>query len=82
MINNILKYAQAKEVQIQLMMEDSIFTMMVEDNGNGFDKEILTSTAGNGWYNIKSRLNLINGDAEIDSRPGSGTVVTIVVPTV
>jgi signal transduction histidine kinase len=82
LLNNILKYAQAKEVQIQLMMEDSIFTMMVEDNGNGFDKEILTSTAGNGWYNIKSRLNLINGDAEIDSRPGSGTVVTIVVPTV
>jgi len=81
LLNNILKYAQAKEVQIQLMMEDSIFTMMVEDNGNGFDKEILTSTAGNGWYNIKSRLNLINGEVEIDTRPGSGTVVTIVVPT-
>jgi signal transduction histidine kinase len=81
LINNILKYAEATEVQIQLIVEDSMFTMMIEDNGKGFDKEILNSTSGNGWYNIKSRLNLISGDVEIDTRPGSGTVVTIIVPT-
>ena len=81
LINNILKYAEASEVQIQLMKEEDVFTMMVEDNGKGFDKEILNTTSGNGWYNINSRLKLISGEVEIDTRPGSGTVITLIIPT-
>lgn len=82
LLNNIIKYAQATEVQIQLSNENGIFTMMVEDNGKGFDKNSLNESSGNGWYNINSRLKLISGEVEIDSRVGSGTVVTIVVPSI
>lgn len=77
LINNILKYADAKEAQVQLIREENNLTMMVEDNGKGFEKEKLESGTGNGWYNILSRLRLINGDVELDTQPGKGTVITI-----
>ncbi len=77
LINNILKYADAKEAQVQLIREENQLTMMVEDNGKGFEKEKLETGTGNGWYNILSRLRLINGDVELDTQPGKGTVITI-----
>jgi signal transduction histidine kinase len=60
-----------------LIREENQLTMMVEDNGKGFEKEKLETGTGNGWYNILSRLRLINGDVELDTQPGKGTVITI-----
>jgi signal transduction histidine kinase len=40
----------------------------------------LQTTSGNGWYNIHSRLTILNGNVEIDSAPGRGTVITIDIP--
>ncbi len=77
LINNILKYAEAKEASVQLVRENNGITMMVEDNGKGFEKKQLEQGTGNGWYNILSRLKLINGEIEVDARPGSGAVFTI-----
>jgi two-component system, NarL family, sensor kinase len=54
--------------------------LLIEDNGKGFDKNILLTSKGNGWHNIQSRLELIHGTIEIDSQPGNGTVVHIEVP--
>lgn len=80
LLTNIIKYAHSTEVQIQFIREEKTLTMMVEDNGVGFDTDVLNSSAGNGWYNIQSRLRLIGGQYEIDSRKDSGTVVTVDVP--
>jgi len=77
LINNILKYAEAQEASVQLVREGEDLTLMVEDNGKGFEKSQLEKGNGNGWYNILSRLKLINGEVEVDTRPGSGTVFTI-----
>lgn len=80
LITNILKYANATEVQIQFIFEKEMLTMMMEDNGQGFDINVLHTAKGNGWYNIQSRTRLINGQIEIDSKVGNGTVVTLNVP--
>jgi signal transduction histidine kinase/Tfp pilus assembly protein PilF len=80
LITNIIKYANASEAQVTISMENDLFTIMIEDNGNGFDKEVLKTSAGNGWNNILSRLQLLNGKIEIDSQPGKGTVVFIEAP--
>lgn len=77
LINNILKYAEAREASVQLVRENNDITLMVEDNGKGFEKKQLEQGTGNGWYNILSRLKLINGEIEVDARPGSGAVFTI-----
>ena len=80
LLNNIIKYAEATEVHIQFIREDNYLSLLIEDNGKGFDKNLLATSKGNGWHNIQSRLELIQGTIEIDSQPGNGTVVHIEVP--
>ncbi len=80
LLTNIMKYADATETTVQLMSDDKMLSVMVEDNGKGFDKNTLQTTSGNGWYNIHSRLTILNGNVEIDSAPGRGTVITIDIP--
>ena len=58
---------------LQLTMDKTELALMIEDNGKGFDKEKLTQSSGNGWANIQSRLAILNGVLEIDSRIGKGT---------
>lgn len=69
-VNNILKYADATRINIQLTRDESEITLMIEDDGMGFDKSLLTSSKGNGWKNLNSRANLIKGELELDTTPG------------
>jgi signal transduction histidine kinase len=80
LLNNIIKYAQSTQVHIQFSINDIMLSILIEDNGKGFDKNILQISKGNGWHNIQSRLELLAGTIEIDSRLGNGTVVHIEVP--
>lgn len=69
-VNNVIKYANADKISIQLVGHDQEITITVEDNGDGFDTSALEHGTGNGWRNIKSRTNLIKGELALDSRPG------------
>lgn len=80
-VNNILKYAEADNITIQLLKDPEELTLTVEDNGNGFDTRTFYEGAGNGWKNIQTRVKLINADFDLDSRPGlKGTMMTVNVP--
>lgn len=80
-VNNILKYANAPKIEIQLVGHEKELSITIEDTGNGFDTRILESSSGNGWRNIKSRVKLIQGELEIDSVPDrAGTTLIIKVP--
>ncbi|MFY0688961.1 MAG: tetratricopeptide repeat protein [Cyclobacteriaceae bacterium] len=68
-VNNIIKYSSADQITIQLTKDDQEITLLVEDNGMGFDSSLLTNGTGNGWKNIQSRSNLIHGTTELDSQP-------------
>lgn len=80
LLSNIIKYADARSVHIQISVQEEFLTLMIEDDGKGFDKSILRHSSGNGWANIQGRLELLKGKAEIDSRPGKGTVLFIEIP--
>jgi len=81
MMNNIVKYAKATEAQIQLLHERNELSIMIEDNGEGFDKKQLERSRGNGWNNVLSRLSVIGGTIEIDTQPSrKGTVIFITAP--
>lgn len=69
-VNNVIKYAEAEKITIQLVGHDEELSITIEDNGNGFDSTALENSTGNGWKNIKSRTNLIKGELTLDSRPG------------
>ncbi|MGK4568072.1 tetratricopeptide repeat-containing sensor histidine kinase [Flavobacterium sp. 3HN19-14] len=70
LINNTLKYAQAKQVSIELLKRDGQLILMYEDDGIGFDVTALQR--GNGLNNIETRVKAINGTVEFDSMPNAG----------
>lgn len=77
-VNNVLKYASANSLTIQVTREEAEVTLTIEDDGNGFDPRNFYEGKGNGWRNIQSRLNQVGGTFDLDSRPGlSGTMVTL-----
>lgn len=67
-VNNVIKYAGASRIEIQLVGHDEEIAITIEDNGKGFDVSSLEKGSGNGWRNIKSRTSLIKGELEVDSR--------------
>lgn len=81
LLNNIVKYAGATEVHIHLKKNEDGLTLTVEDNGRGFDSDILKTSRGNGWNNIRSRLEILNAKIKIDSQKGKGTMVLIQAPS-
>ncbi|MEP7109265.1 MAG: ATP-binding protein [Ferruginibacter sp.] len=77
LLNNILKHAGGSETFIQLIRENNRLNIVVEDNGRGFDTALLESSKGAGWANIRSRIEYLNGQFDIHSEPGKGTLVNI-----
>ena len=68
-INNVLKYAEATKIEVDLVADDDEIRLTIEDNGKGFDPNTLISADGNGWKNIQSRTGLLKGAINIDSTP-------------
>ena len=79
-VQNIVKHAKASEITLQLIRHEGELTLLVEDNGVGFDPAALGPDAGIGLRNIESRVAYLGGVLELDSRPGHGTTVTATVP--
>ncbi|MGZ3899769.1 MAG: tetratricopeptide repeat-containing sensor histidine kinase [Bacteroidia bacterium] len=81
-VNNIIKHSGATEVTIQLIRAEEELTLMIEDNGVGFNaaEKLKDESGGIGLKNIKSRIEFLNGHINFDSFPGKGTTISIEVP--
>jgi len=81
-ITNIARHAQAGEASISLTKKDSRLIVRVEDNGVGFDPNLVTSEEGKGWglRGMEERITLLGGKFYIGSKPGKGTLVLAEVP--
>ena len=73
-LNNALKYADAKNIVINISKSNGLFKMILKDDGKGFN--IGLDNNGNGLKNIEERAKEIKGSSVIDSSPGKGTTVT------
>jgi two-component system, NarL family, sensor histidine kinase UhpB len=76
-LNNILKHAQASAVVIELNQEEERITLQVKDDGRGFDPRV--KRKGVGISNIISRAELYNGRVEIESAPGKGCRLEVIL---
>lgn len=80
-VNNILKYAEATQIEIQIVGHGDELNITIDDNGKGFDVTVLEKSTGNGWRNILSRVKLLHGEVEVDSSNGrNGTILIAKVP--
>lgn len=80
LISNTIKYAQAQEVSIQLSLSEGKVVYSYEDDGKGFDKEILAKTQSIGYKNLDTRVKRIKGKWFLETSPGNGTNVIIEIP--
>ncbi len=78
LVNNALKHADAKQIEVQLFTEKNRVSLQVVDNGKGFNTNMATGqTDGKGLKNINDRITAFNGHFEIVSEPGKGTECTL-----
>jgi hypothetical protein len=81
LITNVIKHAEATEVDIHLNEHDNILNIMVEDNGIGFNTAQQTKNiTGIGLISIERRIEKLGGKLIIESQLGKGTSVIIDIP--
>jgi signal transduction histidine kinase len=74
-INNIVKHARATSAKIQINYSENRFFVEIEDNGIGFNKNMIK--IGSGLINMKERTELVGGKFEINSVINKGTIIKI-----
>lgn len=72
---NVLKHAEAKNLDVQLLSLEGKWLLTVEDDGKGF--EAGQTGNGIGLSNVRLRAGLLQGLCKIESAPGRGTFVSI-----
>jgi len=77
-LKNIIKHAHASEVSIKLAATKKDAVLTIVDNGDGFDTS--QSRKGVGITNIISRVELFNGEVDIESRPERGCKLKVRLP--
>jgi signal transduction histidine kinase len=77
-LNNIIKYARAKEAVITVKIENDQIFLSVTDNGAGFDTS--KKANGIGLKNISSRVAFYSGQVNIISAPGKGCRLEVYIP--
>jgi two-component system, NarL family, sensor kinase len=80
LVSNIIKHANANHITIQIIKHENELTIMIEDNGTGFDTKKINDFTGIGLKNISSRIEFLKGTVNFDSTIGKGTTVIIDVP--
>nr|WP_294793891.1 histidine kinase [uncultured Mucilaginibacter sp.] len=79
-VNNVIKHAGADRVDVSLIRDERSISLTIEDNGRGFDTSDPDFNAGMGLGNLRSRINFLKGKVDVDSQPGSGTLISVYIP--
>ena len=75
-----VKHAGATEVWLRLKVSPRELTLVIEDNGRGFQRGTGTATGEDGLVNLGQRMSEIGGNFEQHSEPGQGTRTVLVAP--
>ena len=80
-LSNVRRHAQTPKLRVEIMRSDNTLNLLFQDWGIGFDIE-----SKRGWceciglVSMRERANLVDGQWEIDSRPGNGTTIRVTLP--
>ena len=81
-LNNVVRHAKAKRASLVVLRQREAVTLLVEDDGCGFEPTLVKSTesSGLGLTSIRERVALIKGKLSIDSDPRNGTSLRVWIP--
>ncbi len=81
-LNNMVHHSRARCTQVLLKREANWLTLEVQDDGVGFNPDVMNAgrASGFGLESMRERLALVNGELAIDSQPGRGTRICARAP--
>ncbi len=79
-LTNVMRHAQASEVNVRLATEDGELTLRVQDNGRGITAEEQTTRTSLGLLGMRERAAQLGGTLEIAGAMGSGTTLVLQLP--
>jgi two-component system, NarL family, sensor kinase len=80
-LNNVIKHAAATAIEVTITQNDKRLNLVIKDNGKSFNaEEVSKEKRGMGLFNIRKRVQIIDGDVDIIANPNIGTEINIIVP--
>ena len=79
-LTNALRHARARSVRVGIVYGDAGVTVLVQDDGDGFDRAAVERDGRDGLDGMAERARLLGGTFELDSTPGWGTRVRAWIP--
>ena len=77
-LTNIAKHSHARHIQCRLAEHDSVVSLSIHDDGQGFNPDV--NTTGFGLQSMRERTTALGGHFELTSQPGQGCQIRITVP--
>ena len=81
-LTNIVKYAKAKSVSVDLGMGEDDVTLLIEDDGIGIPEDAQNNLLSHGIAGMRQRVRALHGEFSISRRPQGGTLIEVNVPIV
>lgn len=82
-LDNVAEHAEANDVMVSIEADGSQATLVVRDDGKGFDQKRLGTAIRQGHFGVRGmqeRMSSVGGECRIDPTSGRGTTVRIVIP--
>ncbi|MCX6867369.1 MAG: response regulator [Verrucomicrobia bacterium] len=79
-LTNVLRHAQASQVEIRLNTSAKGLELVIQDNGRGFPPESISGSMGFGLLGIHERVNTLGGTVQFLNEPGKGAAVWVRIP--
>jgi signal transduction histidine kinase len=81
-LTNVVKHAEAKNIEIRLLYGEDELSVRVQDDGRGFDMQTIGHGKRVTWglKNIEERSTLLGGKFAITSHLGEGTIIDVSIP--
>ncbi len=79
-ISNARRHGRAKKITLRAQHSEASLALAVQDNGAGFDDTNSRAASGHGLTNMQARASMLGGNLRIESSPGKGTRVLLLLP--
>src|SRR5512132_1132340 len=79
-MTNIVKYASARNVDVELLGDAEGVSLIVHDDGSGLPAGVESNRLSHGIIGMRQRVRALNGTFKISSRRGSGTTIEVFAP--